>query len=114
MKAADIQFGSKGVKRSCRRSGDTGIGVGEACALIEKKLCIIYVTEPGKTGLIHTKYTFLYYGMYLPFSKRYIRSISFIKFLMDFYIYDNILNTIRITDKSYLHFKFQNQIKFYV
>ena len=114
MKAADIQFGSKGVRR-CRRSSDTGIGVGEACGLIEKKLCIIYVTVPGKTGLIYTKYTCLYYGIYLPFSKRYLRSVSFIEFLMDFCIlYDDILNTIQITDKSYYILNSQNQIKCYM
>ena len=35
----------------------------------------------------------------------YLKSVSFIEFLMDFCIYDNILNTIWITDKKLLHFK---------
>ena len=32
---------------------------------------------------------------------------------MDFYIYDDILDTIQITDKKLLHFNFQSQNKFY-
>ena len=39
LKVADVQSDPEGV-RSCRRSGDTGIGTG-ACGLIEKKLCIL-------------------------------------------------------------------------
>ena len=65
----------------------------------------IYVTRPGKTGLIYTKYTCLYYGTYLLFSLCYPKSVNFIKFLMDFCIYGEILNTIQITDKKSLHFK---------
>ena len=38
LKVANVQSGPKGV-RSCRRSGDNGVGIGEACGLIEKKLC---------------------------------------------------------------------------
>ena len=35
----------------------------------------------------------------------YSQSVSFIEFLMDFCIYDDILDTILITDKKLLHFK---------
>ena len=45
-----------------------------------------YVTGPGKTGLIYTKYTFLYYGMYLLFCMCYPESVNCIEFLMDFCI----------------------------
>ena len=65
----------------------------------------IYVTGPGKTGLIYTKHTCLYYGMYLLLCMCYPKSLNFIEFLMDFCIYDNILDMIRITDKKLLHFK---------
>ena len=63
------------------------------------------MTGPGKTGLIFTKYTCLYYGMYLLFYMCYSGSVNFIEFLMDFCIYDDILDTIQITDKKLLHFK---------
>ena len=66
---------------------------------------MIYVTGPGKTGLIYTKYTCLYYGMYLLFHMFYSKSVKFIEFLMDFCIYDDILDMIQITDKKVLHFK---------
>ena len=33
------------------------------------------------------------------------KAVSFIEFLMDFCIYDDILNAIWITDKKLLHFK---------
>ena len=35
----------------------------------------------------------------------YPKSVSIIEFLMDFCIYDDILDTIQITDKKLLHFK---------
>ena len=35
----------------------------------------------------------------------YPKSVSFIEFLMDFYTYDDILETIWTTDKKLLHFK---------
>ena len=66
---------------------------------------IIFVTGPGKTGLIYTKYTCLYYGTYLLFCMRYPKSVNFIEFLMDFCIYDDIFNIIQITNKKLLHFK---------
>ena len=65
----------------------------------------IFVTGPGKAGLIYTKYTSLYYGMYLLFCMCYSKSVNFIEFLMDFCIYDVILYMIHITDKNLLHFK---------
>ena len=64
-----------------------------------------YVTGPGKTALIYTKYTCLYYGMYLLFYMWYRKSVSFNEFLIDFCVYDDIIDTIRITDKMLLHFK---------
>ena len=63
------------------------------------------MTGPGKTGLIYTKYTCLYYGTYLLFCMCYQKSVNFIEFLMDFYIYDDILDMILIPDKKLLHFK---------
>ena len=59
----------------------------------------------GKTGLIYTKYTCLYYGTYLLVCMCYPQSVSFIEFLMDLCTYNDILGTIRITDKKLLHFK---------
>ena len=41
----------------------------------------------------------------------YAQSASFIEFLMDFCIYDDILDTIQITDKK---FNSQNQVKSYM
>ena len=63
------------------------------------------MTGPGKTGLIYTKYTCLYYGMYFLFCMCYPASVNFIEFHMDFYIYDDILDMMQITDKKLLHFK---------
>ena len=48
---------------------------------------------------------------YLLFCMCYPTSVSFIEFLMDFWIYDDILDTIL---KSYYILKSQNQVKFYV
>ena len=62
------------------------------------------MTGPGKTGLIYTKYTCLYYGTYLLFCMCYPKSVNFIEILMDFCIYDNIFDTIQIIDKKLLHF----------
>ena len=67
-------------------------------------LVTIYVTGPGKTGLIYTKYTCSYYGTYLLFCMCYPKSFSFIECLMDFCIYDDIY-TMLITDKTLLHYK---------
>ena len=72
----------------------------------------IFVTGPGKTGLIYTKYTCLYYGMYLSFCVYYPTSVSFIEFLMDFCIYDDIVDMIPITDKKLLHFKLKIRSNF--
>ena len=40
LKVTDVQSGPEGVK-SCRKSSDTGVGIGEAYGLIEKKPCIL-------------------------------------------------------------------------
>ena len=66
------------------------------------------VTGPGKTGLIYTKYTCLNYGTYLLFCVCYLKSVSFIEFLMDLCIYDDILYALWITDETLLHFKLSN------
>ena len=65
----------------------------------------VYMTGPEKTGLIYTKYTCLYYGTYLLFCMCYAKSVSFIEFLMDFCIHDEILDTLLVTNKKVLHFK---------
>ena len=65
----------------------------------------VYVTRPGKIGLIYIKYTCLYYGTYLLFCMCYPNSVTLIDFLIDFYMYNDILDTILITDKKLLHFK---------
>ena len=65
----------------------------------------VYVTGPGKTGLIYAKYTCLYYGTHLLFCRCYPISVNFIEFPMDFCIYDDILDMIQITDKKLLYFK---------
>ena len=51
-------------------------------------LCV-YVTGPGKTGLIYIKYTCLYYGTYLLFCMCYPKSVNCIEFLIDLSIYDD-------------------------
>ena len=66
---------------------------------------MVYVTRPGKTGLIYTKYTCLNYVMYLLFCMCYPKSVNFIEFLIDCCIYDDILDMIEITDKKLLHVK---------
>ena len=37
----------------------------------------------------------------------YLESVNFIEFLMDFCIYNDILDTMQITNKMLLHFKLQ-------
>ena len=49
-----------------------------------------------------------------PISCLVCATFSFIEFLMDFCIYDDILYTIQITGKSYFILNSQNQVKFYV
>ena len=43
--------------------------------------------------------------MYHLLCTYYPKSVSFTEMLMDFYIYDDILGTIQLTDKKLLHFK---------
>ena len=45
------------------------------------------MTGPEKTGLIYTKYTHPYYGIYLFFCVSYLNSVSFIEILRIFCIY---------------------------
>ena len=61
---------------------------------------LVYVTGPGKTGLIYTKYMCLYYGTYLQFCVCYPKSVSYIEFLMALCIYHDILDTMWSTDKK--------------
>ena len=72
------------------------------------------MTGPGKTGLIYTKFTCSYHGIYLLFCACYVKSVSFIEFLMDFCLYDDIVDTIQIIDEKLLHLNSQNQVKFYM
>ena len=65
----------------------------------------MYVTGPGKTGLIYTKCTCLYYGTYLLLCMCYPNSAKYIELLMDFCIYDDILDMMQISDKMLLLFK---------
>ena len=46
-------------------------------------IAAIYVTRYEKTGLIYTKYTFLYHGAYLLYCLRYYNSVSCIRFPMN-------------------------------
>ena len=73
----------------------------------------MYMTGPGKTDLIYTKCTCSYYDTYLLYCMCYPKSISFIHFLMDVCIYDDILVTIWFIEKN-ITFNTKNQVKFYV
>ena len=75
-----------------------------------------YVTGPGKTGFIYTKHVHisLCQEIHLLFCMWYSNSISFIEFVVDFCTYDDILDTIQITDKIYYILNSQNQVKFYM
>ena len=56
--------------------------------------------------VLSTKYTLVHnYGTHLLFCMCYPKSISFIEFLMDLCMYDDILDAIWITGKKLLHFK---------
>ena len=52
------------------------------------------VTGPGKIGLIYTKYTCSYYGKYLLFCICYPISVCFIEFVVDLWMYDDVLGAI--------------------
>ena len=66
---------------------------------------IIFVIELGKTDLIYTKYACLYFGMYLLFCMCYPKFVNCIEFLMNFYIYVDVIDAIHATDKKLFHFK---------
>ena len=66
-------------------TGTSGIADTTACS-------VTYVTGPGKTGLIYTEYTCLYYATFLLFCMCFPKFVSFVEFLMDLSIYDNILD----------------------
>ena len=65
-KVDDVQSDPEGVK-SCRRSGDTGVGMGEACGLVEKKLCMLCLDKNGQ------QYNFLPHHMFCNGPQRTIK-----------------------------------------
>ena len=81
------------------------------CTQQEYTLSPSNVTGPGKTGLIYTKYTCLYYGTYLLFCMCYPNSVNFIEFLMDF-CNNDICAMIQVTDKKLLHFELSKSGQF--
>ena len=74
-----------------------------------------YVTRPGKQAL-STQNTLVCIMARISCSvcAIYPQSVSFIEFLMDFCTYNDILDTIWITEKSYSILNSQNQVKFYM
>ena len=66
------------------------------------------MTGPEKTGLIYTKYTYLYYGAYLFFRVCYPNSVSCIEFLRILCIYDEDCVRMLCSQDEILHFKDQN------
>ena len=66
---------------------------------------LIYVTGPEKTGLIYTKYTYLYYGAYLFFCVRYAISVNCIEFLRILCINDEICDEMLCCQVEILHLK---------
>ena len=62
------------------------------------------MTGPGKQ-VLSTQNTLVCIMAYIPCSVCAIQSVGFIKYLMDFCIYDDIIDIIRITDKKLIHFK---------
>ena len=84
--------------------------------VVKSCLCMytLLVTRPEITALIYIKYTCSYCGIYLLLCMCYLQSASFIDFLMDFCLYDDILDAILITDKKLLQFKLSKLINFYM
>ena len=66
------------------------------------------MTGPEKTGLIYTKYTYLYYGAYLYFRVCYPNSVSFIEFLRILCMYDEICVKMLCSQDEIWHFKDRN------
>ena len=62
------------------------------------------MTEPEKTGLIYTQYTYSYYGTFILFYMAYIKSVTCIDY-MACCIYDEILVEILSKGKNLSHFK---------
>ena len=62
----------------------------------------LYVTKSAKTGLICTKYTHLFYHIYLFFCVGYTIFVSFIEFLRNFCVYDETFDKVlRMLGKNY-------------
>ena len=59
------------------------------------------MTGPEKTGLIYTKYTYLYYCISLIFHICYTEPVSVMEFPMECYVHIAIVNCMLIKDKSY-------------
>ena len=53
-----------------------------------------FVTESAKIGLICTKYTYLFYHIYLFFCLGYTISVSFIEFLRKCCVYDEVCDKV--------------------
>ena len=62
---------------------------------------MLNVTGPRKQ-VLSTQFTLVHIFL---FCLHYPKSVTFIEFPMDFCIYNDILDTNRITDKKLLHFK---------
>ena len=66
------------------------------------------VTRPEKTGVsTQNALVHIMASSYILFCMCYAKAVSFIEFLIDFCMYDDIkfLDTLLITDKKILHFK---------
>ena len=65
----------------------------------------VFVTGPEKTGLIYTKYTYSYCGIYPLFCACYPISVSFTEFPGIFCIYNEICVEILCPQNELLHLK---------
>ena len=83
------------------------VGYDNESALVSND-CSTFVTGPEKTGLIYTKYTYSYYGVYLFFCVCYPNSVSFIEFFRILCIYDELCLKILFCSDEILHFKDRN------
>ena len=81
-------------------------------ALINLSTLYTYVTGPEKTGLIYTKYTCSYYGNYILLFISFTKSVTFIEFILECYIYDMIQVQYRVKRKSYYNSNYQIQVEF--
>ena len=74
----------------------------------------IYVTRHEKTGLMYTKYTSSYYGLYLLYCSTYQSSVNCYRFAMKCYINgDNFIRLLFLLIKLF-KFESKNVLKFCV